>query len=90
MNPVGIIVRLLDFYGLVIVAYVLLSWFIRGSRGGAVFEVYRALGTVCEPYLGLFRRILPPVMVGSGGIDFTPLVGLVVLQVVSGALARLG
>jgi len=88
MNPFLLIARLLDFYGLVIVAYAVLGWFATPSRG-ALFEVYRALATVCEPYLGLFRRILPPVMLGSKGIDFTPLIGLIVLQLVSGFVGGL-
>jgi uncharacterized protein YggT (Ycf19 family) len=69
-----IITRALDFYALLIVAYVILSWFARG--GGAVFEIYRTLGTLCEPYIGVFRRIVPT----TGGLDFSPLVALLVLQ----------
>jgi uncharacterized protein YggT (Ycf19 family) len=35
------------------------------------------LRDVTEPYLGLFRRILPP----FGPIDFSPIIGLLVLQI---------
>lgn len=70
---VSIVLRALDFYQLLIVAYVIMSWF---ARTGPLFEIYRALGSICEPYIGIFRRILPQ----TGMIDFSPLVALLVLQ----------
>ena len=78
-----IVGRLLDFYALLIFVYVILSW-VPGARDGSGFvgEVYRVLGTVCEPYIGLFRRILPVAMIGGAGIDFSPFVALLVLQLV--------
>jgi uncharacterized protein YggT (Ycf19 family) len=36
------------------------------------------LRDVCEPYLGLFRRFIPPI----GPIDVSPIVGILVLQIV--------
>jgi uncharacterized protein YggT (Ycf19 family) len=68
------VVRALDFYALLVVAYVIMSWF--AGRGGMLFELYRTLGTLCEPYIGLFRRIVP----ATGGLDFSPLIALLVLQ----------
>lgn len=70
--------RLVSFYGLLIVAYIILSWF--PVREGFIYEVYRVLGTVCEPYIGIFRRIVPTASVGGAGIDFSPLVAYLVLQ----------
>jgi YggT family protein len=64
-----------QFYGLLIVIYVLMSWF---PMRGAIYDVYRVLGSVVEPYLGLFRNLIPPV----GNFDFSPLVAYFVLQVV--------
>jgi YggT family protein len=40
---------------------------------------------VCEPYLRLFRRILP----SMGPLDLSPLVGTIVLWVLAGALMRI-
>ena len=68
-----VVARALSFYGFLIIGYVLLSWF---PASGTVWEIRRVLGTVVEPYLGLFRRIVPMV----GMFDITPLVGLLVLQ----------
>jgi YggT family protein len=90
MDVIGLLVSLLNLYGTLILIYVILGWFVMGNRGGALMDVYRMLGTLCEPYLGLFRRILPPVMIGAGGLDLSPLIGLIVLQFISGAIARIG
>lgn len=69
--------RLIDFYSLLIVIECLLSWF-RISGSGLIEDIYGAIATVVDPYLDLFRRILPPVM----GVDFSPVVAILVLQLV--------
>ena len=75
-----IVDRMIGFYGWLILGYVILSWF--ASRGGTVYEIYKVLGTVVEPYIGLFRRILPTASVGGAGLDFAPLVAWLVLDFV--------
>ena len=59
-------------YGLVLVLYVLLSWIRLPSSLG---PLQRFLYDVCEPYLRLFRRVLPPL----GPIDLSPLVAIFAL-----------
>jgi hypothetical protein len=49
----------------------------------------RALDAVTEPYLRLFRRLLPTARIGSVGLDLSALVGLVVLFVAMQVLARI-
>jgi uncharacterized protein YggT (Ycf19 family) len=39
---------------------------------------------VTDPYLNLFRRFLPPVRLGPGALDLSPIVGTFVLIIVSG------
>jgi uncharacterized protein YggT (Ycf19 family) len=78
----------LNLYGTVLLIYVVMSWF-AGSATGLIRDVYNALATVCEPYLGLFRRLLPPVMVGSGGLDLSPLIGWFVIRLLAGLVANL-
>lgn len=85
----GIVVPILNFYGILIFAYVIMSWFVRPGSGGLLGDIYGVLRQLCEPYVGLFRRILPPVMIGSAGLDFSPLVALVVLQVVTGIATQI-
>jgi len=76
-DAVRIVDAVVQFYSLLIFAYVILSWF-RGA--GPVEEIYRVLGTLCEPYLGLFRKLIPTASLGGAGVDFSPIVGLIVLQ----------
>ena len=38
---------------------------------------------VTDPYLNLFRRILPPVRMGGAGLDLSPIVATFVLIIVS-------
>jgi YggT family protein len=58
-------------YALALVLYVLLSWFrVPPSLG----PVQRFLHDICEPYLRLWRRILP---FSAGPIDFSPMVAIV-------------
>jgi YggT family protein len=71
---------LIRFYTYLIVAYILLSWFPLGE--GVFLDVYRVLASICEPYIAVFRRIVPVASVGGGGLDFSPLVALLVLQLV--------
>ncbi len=75
MSVAAILMRLLDFYSLLIFVYVIMSWFPMRSDG--IFaDIYRVLGSVAEPYIGIFRRIVPM----TGAIDFSPLVALIVLR----------
>lgn len=70
--------QLIGLYQATIFVYVLLSWF-AVDASGPVQAIYRALGTVCEPFIGIFRRILPTAAVGGAGLDFSPLVALAAL-----------
>jgi uncharacterized protein YggT (Ycf19 family) len=90
MSIARLVATFLQLYGWVLVAYVVLGWFVMADRGGGLFGIYRTLAAICEPYLGLFRRLLPPIMLGGGGLDLSPLVGLIVLQIVAGIVGRLG
>ena len=66
-----------DVYILALILYVLTSW-IRVPY--ALSPVVRFLYDICEPYLRLWRRLLPMSM---GAIDFTPTIAIIVLVVVS-------
>lgn len=70
-----------DVYMLLIFARVLLSWF----RPNPYQPVVRFIYDLTDPYLRFFRRFIPPV----GMVDFSPLVALLVLQIVKGIVLRL-
>ena len=75
-------------YGWRIVARALLSWFPIRS-GTVVWRVQGVVYSLTEPYLALFRRLLPPGRFGSVGVDWSFLAGLLVVFVVIQVLARL-
>jgi YggT family protein len=76
-------------YIFLILAYVISSW-IRLPYSPWLNRIQRFLYDVCDPYLRLFRRILPPL----GPLDLSPMVAVIVLVVldqvvVTGLLGRL-
>lgn len=84
----GSISRILDLYGYIILLYIILSWIVTSGGPQWARDLYRGLAPICEPYLGLFRRLLPPIRVGGGGLDLSPVIALVVLRFVADATAR--
>jgi len=70
------------FYSFLIIVYVLMTWI--PMRGG-VLEVHQVIGSIVEPYLGLFRRFIPPL----GGIDISPIVAIIVLNLLQTLIFRL-
>lgn len=72
----SLIVKLADLYSMIIVVYVLLSWFPM-NNGGVIADIYRVLGRLCDPYLNLFKKVIPPI---GGMVDISPVIALLVLQ----------
>ena len=71
-------------YVLLIFAYVLTSW-IRLPYSPTLNRLQRFLYDVCDPYLRIFRRILPPL----GPLDLSPIVAVIALFVIQQALDAL-
>ena len=70
-----LLVRLADAYCMIIFVYVMMSWL--PTDRGLLADIYHVLGKVCDPYLNLFRRFIPPI---GGMVDVSPIVALLVLQ----------
>ena len=66
-----LIVSLADVYSMVL----LMSWL--PTDRGLLADIYRVLGRVCDPYLNLFKKLIPPL---GGMVDVTPIIALLVLQ----------
>ncbi|MDR2492764.1 MAG: YggT family protein [Coriobacteriales bacterium] len=79
----NIISTLGSLYTLLVFVWALFSWFDHSK--GVLNDIYKALDTLCGPYVGLFRRFIPPL----SGIDLSPLIAIVVLQVVVQLLVRI-
>ena len=63
---------------LAIFVQVIFSWFM--PQSGAPFM--RVLQDITEPVLAPIRRVLPP----FGGLDFSPIVAMILIQVISSLL----
>jgi YggT family protein len=64
-------------YTLLILAYIIMSW-IRLPYSPWLNRIQRFLYDVCDPYLRIWRRILP----SFGPLDLSPVVGVAVLLIV--------
>jgi len=78
----------ISVYVLIIFAYIILSW-VRLPYSPWLNRVQRFLYDVCDPYLRIFRRLLP----SFGAFDFSPIVAVLALflidRVVNSILDRL-
>ena len=71
-------------YLLLLFAYILTSW-IRLPYRPWLNRVQRFLYDVCDPYLRIFRRFLPP----FGPLDLSPMVAIFVLLIIQNLLVSL-
>jgi len=67
----------ITLYGIVLLAYILMSW-IRLPFSVTLNRIQHFVHDVSEPYLRLFRRLLPM----AGPIDLSPLLAFVSLTVI--------
>ncbi len=76
-------------YVILIIAYILSQLFFgfggRVPYNRAFSAVLGFLEQVVAPYLNIFRRFIPPL----GPIDLSPIVGILLLQIVGGILVNL-
>ena len=71
-------------YTLAILAYIITSW-LRLPYSIWLNRIQRFLYDVCEPYLRLFRRLLPM----AGPLDLSPMLAVIVLWIVEQIVVRL-
>jgi YggT family protein len=71
-------------YQLLILAYIITSW-IRLPYSPWLSRIQRFLYDVCEPYLRIFRRVLPPL----GPLDLSPIIAIFVLYLILIGVNRL-
>jgi uncharacterized protein YggT (Ycf19 family) len=77
-QAVGSFIKL---YLLMLFVRVLLTWF---PNVDWMRQSWAILRQVTDPYLNLFRNLIPPIM---GQIDFTPILGFMVLQFLAKVLS---
>jgi len=81
----GIIYNLIniifDVYTWLLIIRIILSWI----RHNPYQPVFRFIYEVTEPFLGLFRRVIPPL----GMFDLSPIVAFFVLQIIRQLVNRI-
>ncbi|MDE0635137.1 MAG: YggT family protein [Candidatus Poribacteria bacterium] len=75
----------LNLYSLIVLVNVLLSWVVFGTQNLTVRRIYLMTGKIVEPLLQPIRNLLYP-MTRNLGIDFSPIILLVLLQVLRSLL----
>ena len=71
-------------YSLLILAYIITSW-VRMPYSVWLNRIQRFLYDVCEPYIRIFRRVLPQL----GPLDLSPMVATIVLWVLAAVVMRI-
>ncbi|MGB3616356.1 MAG: YggT family protein [Elainellaceae cyanobacterium] len=75
------IATFLSIYSLLLIIRILLSWFPNLDWANQPFA---ALSQLTDPYLNLFRSIIPSL----GGIDFSPILAILAIQFAQGLMAQ--
>ena len=78
----AVLVQTLSIYSFLLIIRVLLTWFpgIDWSNG-----LLSALTTITDPYLNIFRGIIPPI----GGLDISSILAFILLNVIQSLIANL-
>jgi YggT family protein len=71
----------LNIYLLLIFVRILLTWF---PTVEWMNQIASFLSPITDPYLNIFRSFIPPL----GGMDLSPLLAIIVLQVVANLLTQ--
>lgn len=67
-----------SFLSTAIIIRAIMSWFRPRGYSKLYYDLERAVDLLTEPILAPIRRLIPPV---GPGIDFSPLVAIILLQV---------
>ena len=74
--------NLFTVYIALIIVRIILSWVPRMPYQPVLRAVVGFVEDVTDPYLNLFRRIIPPVRLGPAALDLSPIVGIFLLIIV--------
>jgi YggT family protein len=75
-------------YLVLIFIRIIMSWIPRIPYNRFLDMALSFVRDVTDPYLNLFRRFIPPVRMGPGALDLSPIVATFVLLIVGGIVAE--
>lgn len=76
----GLLVIVLQLFSIVVFAYIILGYFV--SPYDSIMEFLRR---IIEPMLAPIRKVIPPI----GGLDFSPVVLIIIIQLIGKLLVLL-
>ena len=76
-------------YLVLIFVRIILSWIPRIPYNRFLNGVLKFVTDVTDPYLNIFRRILPTVRIGPGALDLSPIVATFALIIVGSIVENL-
>ncbi|MET0304645.1 MAG: YggT family protein [Solirubrobacterales bacterium] len=76
-------------YIILILIRVLISWIPRMPYNPTLRAVLDFITETTDPYLNVFRRIIPPIGGGGLGLDLSPMIGIIVLVILRGLVVAL-
>ena len=80
---IGVLLQTLEIYFYILVIRILLTWFPNLDWSNPILT---NISAITDPYLNLFRGIIPPL----GGLDLSPILAFIVLQVSQNLISNLG
>ncbi|MBA2504591.1 MAG: YggT family protein [Thermoleophilaceae bacterium] len=80
---------LIIVYVVLIFIRIVLSWIPRVPYNRFLAAGIGFVTDVTDPYLNMFRKILPPVKLGPGALDLSPMVGTFVLLIFGGIIVNI-
>lgn len=73
--------NLIFVYTIIVFISVLLTWLPQMPENPVFAGLVRFVRDVTDPYLRIFRRVIPPISIGGGAMDLSPIAGLILLYV---------
>jgi YggT family protein len=86
-SPSSLILVLIQLYTLLVFARIVMSWF-PVAPGSPWEPVYSFVFSATEPPLAAIRSVLPPLRMGMGAFDLSPLLLLFALQILAALVTR--
>lgn len=75
-----IVNQLFYFYYIIIILRIFLSWIQTIDWNQ---QPYRLLSSITDPFLNIFRGIIPPI---GGMLDISPIIAIILLQILQGLI----
>ncbi len=80
---------LFTVYIILIFIRILMSWIPKVPANRALRTVLDFVSETTDPYLNIFRRVLPPVGAGGMQLDLSPMIGVILLLIAQAVIPGL-